>query len=258
MGMDYQALLDMAVLAGEIMLVSGAEVYRVEDTVSRMLQQSGLEHIEVFVLATGIFVSISDSKVPALTVIRRVRAHSTNLNRIYQANNISRAFCEGKMTVQEANEALSRLQTTSLYGFWQKCAGYAMVTGFFAVLFSGGLLDCAAAAIVGVILAMALTGLSKLHWNDFCEMAAASFVLGLAALSMKTLVFPTMNLDAVIISAIMPLVPGVTFTSAIRDTLNGDYSSGVARIAEAIVTALAIAFGVGSAMMAVQLMGGVI
>ena len=43
-----------------------------------------------------------------------------------------------------------------------------------------------------------------------------------------------MNIDAVIISAIMPMVPGVTFTAAIRDTLNGDYSSGVARIAEAV------------------------
>ena len=44
--MDYQALIEMAVLAGEIMLVSGAEVYRIEDTVSRILKQSGLEGIE--------------------------------------------------------------------------------------------------------------------------------------------------------------------------------------------------------------------
>ena len=42
--MDYQALIEMAVLAGEIMLVSGAEVYRIEDTVSRILKQSGLEN----------------------------------------------------------------------------------------------------------------------------------------------------------------------------------------------------------------------
>ena len=250
--MDYQALMEMAALAGEIMLVSGAEVYRVEDTVSRMLRQSGLEHIEVFVLATGIFASMSDPKVP---VIRRVREHSTNLNRIYQVNNISRAFCDGRMTVAEAQAELLRLQDTSLYGFWQKCAGYAMITGFFAVLFSGGLLDCAAAAVVGIILAVTLAGVSRLQFNDFCQNAAGSFVLGLAALAIKTLLFPAMNLDAVIISAIMPMVPGVTFTSAIRDTLNGDYSSGVARIAESVVVALAVAFGVGSAMMAVRLMG---
>ena len=66
-----------------------------------------------------------------------------------------------------------------------------------------------------------------------------------------------MSLDVVIISAIMPLVPGVTFTAAIRDTLNGDYSSGVARMAEAVVVALAVASsGVGPAIVAVRLAGG--
>ena len=45
------------------------------------------------------------------------------------------------------------------------------------------------------------------------------------------------------------IVPGVIFTSAIRDTLNGDYASGIARILEAIVVALAVASGVGAAMM---------
>ena len=43
----------------------------------------------------------------------------------------------------------------------------------------------------------------------------------------------------------MPLVPGVIFTTAIRDTLNGDYAAGLARIMEAVVVALAVAAGAG-------------
>lgn len=253
--MDYQSLMEMAVQAGEIMLVSGAEVYRVEDTVSRMLRRSGLAQVEVFVLATGIFATVSDPEVPAITMVRRVRDHSTDLNRIYQVNNISRAFCCGKLTVEEAKQALEYLNGTSDYRFWQKCAGYAMVTGFFAVMFSGGLLDCLAAAFVGVLLAFSITGLSKLRFNDFCQNAAGSFVLAVAALAIRNFIFPSMNLDAVIISAIMPMVPGVTFTAAIRDILNGDYSSGVARVAEAVVVALAVAFGVGIGMTAGRMFG---
>ena len=38
------------------------------------------------------------------------------------------------------------------------------------------------------------------------------------------------------------------FTTAIRDTLNGDYASGTARIVEAVVVALAVAAGVGAGM----------
>ena len=50
------------------------------------------------------------------------------------------------------------------------------------------------------------------------------------------------------------IVVGKEFPSC--DTLNGDYSSGVARMAEAVVVALAVASGVGLAIVAVRLAGG--
>ena len=81
--------------------------------------------------------------------------------------------------------------------------------------------------------------------------------MGLSALVMNRWLFPGSNTDIVIISAIMPLLPGVIFTTAVRDTLNGDYSSGAARMLEAIVTALAVAAGVGASMALFhQLAGG--
>lgn len=90
----------------------------------------------------------------------------------------------------------------------------------------------------------------------FRQNALGSFALAVAAYLLRRGAFLGMSLDVVIISAIMPLVPGVTFTAAIRDTLNGDYSSGVARMAEAVVVALAVASGVGLAIVAVRLAGG--
>ena len=62
---------------------------------------------------------------------------------------------------------------------------------------------------------------------------------------MKQWLFLDLNRDIVIIGCIMPLVPGVIFTTAIRDTLNGDYAAGLARIMEAVVVALAVAAGAG-------------
>ena len=50
--------------------------------------------------------------------------------------------------------------------------------------------------------------------------------------------------------------PGVTFTTAIRDTLNGDYAAGSARILEAIVVGLAVAFGVGAGLLVARSMEG--
>ena len=256
--MDYEALMEMAVQAGEIMLISGAEVYRVEDTIGRILEKSGLENRDVFVLTTGIVATLSDPCVPAITVVRRVSKRSTNLNRIARVNDISRRFCGGQITMDEARKQINDAAKENQYRFREKFVGYVMVTCFFAVLFSGGIRECAAAAFAGGFLALAVYGTSMLRLNDFCQNAAGSFVLALTASAFREYIFSGLNMDAVIISGIMPLVPGVTFTSAIRDTLNGDYSSGVARMAEAVVVALAVASGVGAAMMLVRMMGGAV
>ena len=254
--MEYGALMEMAVRAGEIMLASGAEVYRVEDTIHRILKHSGIARADVFVVTTGIVATIADASLPPLTLVKRVENRATNLNRIYQVNNVSREFCSGKLSVREAQERLDRIANTTLYGFWKKCIGYAATTGFFAVMFGGGPGECLVAAVVGVVLAFVLRAASNRMLNDFCQNALGSFALAVAAYLLRRGAFLGMSLDVVIISAIMPLVPGVTFTAAIRDTLNGDYSSGVARMAEAVVVALAVASGVGLAIVAVRLAGG--
>ena len=56
----YRKLLDMAVMAGTIMIASGAETHRVEDTLHRILGTSGFEHADAFVFTTGIVATLSD------------------------------------------------------------------------------------------------------------------------------------------------------------------------------------------------------
>ena len=58
--MDYKLLLDTAVMAGEILLESGAETWRVEDTMLRMLRMSGLKTADVLALTTGFVVTLDD------------------------------------------------------------------------------------------------------------------------------------------------------------------------------------------------------
>ena len=81
-----------------------------------------------------------------------------------------------------------------------------------------------------------------------------------AAAAVLKVTEPVVNMDTVIISSIMPMVPGVAITNAIRDTLRGDYISGGARALEAFVTAAAVAIGVGAGIASVNILwqGGVL
>ena len=81
-------------------------------------------------------------------------------------------------------------------------------------------------------------------------------IMTLFTMGVMNIAMPSINMDIVIVSAIMPIVPGVAITNAIRDTLQGDYLSGCARILEAFLKAASIALGVGIGMAVFEMIVG--
>ena len=254
--MNDKLLVETAVLAGEIMLISGAEIFRVEDTIDHILRKAGRNTAEAIVFSTGIFASLNDPSIEAITVARRVTVRNTNLNRVYLVNDVSRKLCADLMTVEEAFERLKEIRKTVQFHQRLKDMGFVGVAVFFTLLLGGNARDCVAAAVTGAVLAVAMEISQKIRLNDFCANAFCAFLIALTTLLLERWALSGIKSDIIIIGAIMPLVPGVIFTTAIRDTLNGDYASGTARIVEAVVIALAVAAGVGAGMGLYQWMTG--
>ena len=53
---DNREALDAAALAGDILLASGAEIFRVEETMARIAKAYGVTSSDTFVLSSGIFL----------------------------------------------------------------------------------------------------------------------------------------------------------------------------------------------------------
>lgn len=244
---DYKLLMKAAVLAGEIMLKSGAEAYRAEDTIMHMLKTSGAETVESYVVMTGIVATIDNPDMEALTVVKRVGGGSTNLNNIAQVNEVSRQLCAGNITVEEAYTTLKQIKGSQYSRLLYTLATIGICIGF-VPFFGGGLLEVLAAVVVGLMAGLTTTACKVVRLkNGFLENLLYSFVAAFVAIYIKGL-FPEMDMDIVIISSIMPVVPGVAITNAIRDIMEGDYLSGMARVLSAFMTAVSIAVGVACAM----------
>ena len=143
--MDYKLLLDTAVMAGEILLESGAETWRVEDTMLRMLRMSGLKTADVLALTTGFVVTLDDPAMDSMTVMRSVESRATDLNRIHAVNQLSRDFCEGNIDldalfhrVRDIYRAKSEIKK-NLLAMMATTAGFAIM---FGVLRSAGICTC--------------------------------------------------------------------------------------------------------------------
>lgn len=252
--MDYKKLMDLAVKVGEVMLSHGAEAHRVEDTVYRILKTADLKTTEVFVIMTGLFATLADPSIDTITVTKRVRSQGNNLKQIAFANEISRQYCEGNLTLEEAYEKIHR-GCGKEYRGKIVLIGNVMVVSSFPLLVGGNFADCLVAFLASFVVAGSLFWAEKRKLHPFLRDLAVAFLAGSAYLVLARLLPLQVHQDAIIISCIMPLVPGVAITNAIRDTLNGDYVSGAARAVEAFIKALSIALGVGLSLL---MLGGIL
>ena len=238
---EVKSVVTTCLLAGKIMMESGAETYRVEDTMTRMAKAFGVEDPHTFVTPTGIFVSLKDVNPTQLV---RINNRTTDLEKVEKVNNISRQITNGELSLEEAHEALKILQNTNLhFSIPIQILAAALVSGAFLIMFKGILLDFVPAFIIGGIGYSSLLFIQHYTKVKFFAEFMASLIIGFLAFYTVE-VGLGYELDKIIIGSVMPLVPGLLITNAVRDLMVGHFVSGLSKGAEAFLTAFAIGAGV--------------
>ena len=241
--MDTQLLMKTALLAGEIMLSSGAETYRVENTMYLMLNTADkIELAEVVVIMTGITATLKVEDEKSISAVKRINNRSTNMNCILEVNSISRAYCSQEITLDEAYGMLKGIKRRVYTQLENRLSVVGICVGF-AIFFGGEISDIFSTLLVGIFLTCCISVGEKLRFQSFLQDVFNSFGIAFASIVIYA-IFNKVNLHVVMISSIMPLVPGVAITNAVRDSLQGDYISGCARILEAFLKAGAVAIGI--------------
>ncbi|WP_445323022.1 threonine/serine exporter family protein [Psychrobacillus sp. FSL K6-2836] len=241
MAADYELVVESCLLAGRLMMESGAETYRAEDTMDRMAVSQKLTQSQSFVTPTGIIFS-GNKNLPTRLV--RINARTTDLGKITLVNNVSRKLALGDITIEEAFSELKKIEKDhKTFPFWIQVAAAAIASGAFLLLYGGNLMDVPPALIAGGIgYAIADRLEVRTRVKFFAEFIAAVFVTIIATLSVASGF--GVEIDKIIIGSVMPLVPGLLITNAVRDLMAGHFVSGLSKGAEAFLTAFAIGAGV--------------
>ena len=148
--MDYDALLSGCCEVGRQLLRCGAEIQRAEDTVCRLLRAYGLEG-EVFAIPNCIWVSVQAPGGRLHAAMRRVPLSAVDIEGIERFNDLSRQLCAHPP--QDPGEILDRCRQTrerlACYSIPLRLLGYFLGAFFFALFFSGGWTEAAAAGLAG-------------------------------------------------------------------------------------------------------------
>jgi uncharacterized membrane protein YjjP (DUF1212 family) len=242
--MDTNKIAHTAVYAGRIILENGGETYRVEDTILRILAAYNLKEADSFVTPTGIMVSVTDQYGQIVTIVKRIRKRTVDLEKISRVNDLSRKIKIKGMTTDNVREELIAIDNLKRYDTKTTIIFSALAAASFTLLFGGNLKDFLASFLIGGIIKYMAIVLSNLSINDFFINILGGILAAIFAI-ISTSFNLSDNLDKVIIGSIMLLVPGLSITNAIRDTIAGDLVAGITRAIEAILVAAAIAVGTG-------------
>lgn len=242
-----ECFLDM----GQLLLKCGAEISRVEDTLSRMGKAYGCIRVDVFVITSIISLSIEFPNEEVLTETRRIYSSSeTDFMHLEQLNHISRSCCQKPIPVAELRGKLRQIASEEK-SVGMLLLGSILAAGSFAVFFGGTLWDGLAAAVFAAGICFLQRRLGKTEVTPVGSNLLLSLITGLVAGLICPLI-PVLHPDKILIGDIMLLIPGLAMINAVRNILGGDTISGLVRLTESLVWAAALAGGFVLAMLIVN------
>ncbi|RHW51628.1 threonine/serine exporter family protein [Lactobacillus bombicola] len=241
----YQDLLDTCLKVGELMIEGGSEMYRVEDTMIRIAKSAGETDPRVFIVPTGIFMSLDRGNY-----CQTIQIHERNINLelVDRINSLSRSFANQELTLKQVRQEVNKIAQGGYPTFplWLQVLSAAIASATLMVMFMDNYdwIDFPAAAVVGALGFISFYYFKHYTKIKFLSELVAAIVMTAVAVGLVH-IFPQMIIDNILIGAIMPLVPGLALTNALRDLFKGDLLSGMVKICEAGITAFALGGGVG-------------
>ena len=241
--MNINKLLKFSSDAGKLMLQSGGETYRVEETISRICQSFDVDDVEVFASPTAVMISILfDGEI--YSIVRRINSRGIDLNMVHNINSLSREIYHNKLSIDVCEEKLKDLRKENYYSLHKTLFYSGISTSTFTILFGGGLKEFICAFFIGILTKLLAINLGKSNLNEFFINTICGCLISIS--SILCLQFGIIKeLDKLIAGSIMLLVPGLALTNSIRDLLEGQLVSGLTRAAEAFFIGLSVAIGAG-------------
>lgn len=246
--MNYNKIVQGILDIGESMLISGAENYRIEDSLYRMCRSYGFVKYDVFVIPSNIQITVETENGDIITQVRHIENADIDFDQLDYMNNLCRYICSHTPDEEELQKKYQEVKNRPPQHPEAKYfAGVMGGTGF-AVFFGCNFKDAIVAVIVSLMIVVVGKWLEKREGNLFVYNTILSF------LSEVIIVLSVRNgfadhPERIMIGIVMLLISGLSTTNGIREILQKDYISGFINIMNSILGAAGIAVGTALAML---------
>lgn len=253
--MTNDELIDASTSIGYLLLENGAEIFRVEESIRRILQAYGVPEADVFAITSFVAVTITNSDKHSTTKTKRVYSRVMNLEKVQRLNSLCRRVCRETPEYAAIQEELARVERCPAYPLFLQVLAFGLISSSFTLFFGGGPWEAAGAFLCGMAVKAVCWFMEKFQSNPFFIHITAAAIMTFLALLEVHLGLGAQS-DKIIIGTLMTLVPGVGITNSMRDIIAGDLIAGLMKLTEALLIATAIALGAGLALSLTRLIFG--
>ena len=237
----------------EALLAVGAEVNRVEDTLTRMGTAYGAVRMNAFVITSSIVVTMTLPSGRDITQTRRILTPGgTDFTVLEALNDLSRRCCADPIPLDELRREVAQITAVAPKPLLVYL-GSALAAGSCALFFGGSMTDGLVAALFGLVICRLQRHFGPQCPNRLVFNLLSALAVGIS-ITLCAFFLPELHADKILIGDIMLLIPGLAMTNAVRDTMVGSPISGAMRLIETLLWAGALAMGFMSAFL---LMGGI-
>ncbi|MEI8309073.1 MAG: threonine/serine exporter family protein [Chloroflexales bacterium] len=255
---ELRDVLAIALRAGQIMLESGANTARTEDTVRRIGRGLGAEDLDTYVTPSGI-IATAHAHDEHRTRILRISSHGVDLGHMASVVDVATRIEQGQIDRRGAISELNQIAVAPRsYGRWTTNIAVALACACFSVLFGGQLWEFLVVMIASGLAQFVRERLNRLGIN---RLLVTGIVSGIATFIALTLVLripelaplvtaylpwlpaPRPSVAISVAASVILLVPGILMVSSISDLFRGDTLAGMARAAMALLSIFSIGIG---------------
>lgn len=233
-----------------LMIIYGAEIYRVEDTIARICHAYNHDEAEIYATPANFIITVKDKNNTPYTDSKSISGRDTNLDRVGRINELSRFICAQKPSAEVIIHKLELIKERKTYSPAVIYISYFFTGAAFTLFFEGTPLEALFGGLLGLVINFITEKLRKVNASAFLNAFVCSMAVSLLAVVISYIGFVP-RFDKMIIGASMALVPGVALTNCMRDFISGDFISGIYTLTEALLIAVGMAVGAGSAVAAV-------
>lgn len=236
--------IDAVLLAGRILMESGAEVFRIETTMNHIADSLTIEQFEVYVVNQGIIASGTNQLGYQESKVMNVNETTIDLGKLEAVNALSRSLSKkNKVTPSYVFHKLKEINERTFYPVWVILAAYFFGAGGFSLALGSSPIDSFTAAMAGILAGWFIQiATTRIHTPFLTTILASAIV----SLSVNLFYFIGLGetRSIIILGALMIMVPGGFFVNAIREISHNNFAIGFTLLMSALMTCISISAGV--------------